>query len=147
MIQRRHQEPAKIGTSPFHISFHGYDDDSRELYEIDEVRRYVPILISALPELFFFVYTGERCHTLKTLALCLTEVKIPSKMPNKNGQIPVGFSTDKIAEFLESHFPGLNKMTEWLSIPLEENKRISYEVANALGLEIQPNDAKRIKVR
>ncbi|MEI7867191.1 MAG: DUF4365 domain-containing protein [Candidatus Methylumidiphilus sp.] len=122
------------------LSFHGYDDDSRELYEIDEVRRYVPILVSALPELFFFVYTGEYSHSLKTLAMCLSEVKILSKTSKNYGQIHVNFSTDKIAEFLESHFPGINEMTEWLSMPLEENKRISYDVANALGLERQPND-------
>ncbi len=122
------------------LSFHGYNDDSRELYEINEVRRYVPILVSVLPELFFFIYTGEDSHSLKILALCLTEVNILSKLPKTHCQIHVNFSTDKIAEFLETHFLGLNEMTEWLSMPLEENKRISYEVANALGLEMQPND-------
>ena len=35
------------------ISFHGYDDDPRELYEIDEVRAYVALLDQALPDLFF----------------------------------------------------------------------------------------------
>ena len=82
------------------------------------------------------IYTGEYSHSLKTIALCLTEIKIISKIPKKYGQIHVNFSTDKIAEFLDSHFPGLNEMTEWLSMPLDENKRSSYEIANALGLNL-----------
>ena len=36
------------------ISFDGYDDDPRELFEIDEVKQYVALLDEALPELFFF---------------------------------------------------------------------------------------------
>jgi hypothetical protein len=41
----------------------------------------------------------------------------------------------EIAEFLESHFLGLNEMTAWLNMPMEENRRISDEVLCALGLK------------
>lgn len=116
------------------ISFHGYDEDIRELYEISEMRRYVPVMIEALPELFFFAYTGERAATLKTIALCLTNVEIQSRKPDRNNKIRLEFTTKEIAEFLESHFPRLNEMTAWLNMPLEENMRISDEVICTLGL-------------
>lgn len=121
------------------IGFHGYNDDPRELFEIPEMRRYIPALIAALPEIFFFAYTGERSHTLKTLAMCLTQVEIIARTPNENNQIPVVVATDKISKFLESHFPGLNEMTEWLGMSIEDNKKISFNVMRALGFNPPPD--------
>lgn len=117
------------------ISYYGYDNDPRELFEIPEMRRYVPVLISALPELFFFAYTGERAFTLKTIALCLTSVDVRSRKPNEHNKIRIEFSTKEIAPVLDSHFPGLNEMTEWLGMSIEENKRISFDVVRSLGIE------------
>lgn len=117
------------------LAFHGYNEDPRELFEIQDVRNYVPLLSAALPELFFFARTGERASTLKTLAMCLTEVKIKSSTPNEQDQLEVEVATHPIAEFLERHYPGLNEMTDWLNMPIEENKRISFEVAEALGMK------------
>lgn len=118
------------------ISFHGYDEDPRELYEIPEMRRYIPIFLKALPELFFFAYTGERSFTLKIIALCLSTVEVQSRKPNKDNKIRVELFTNENAELLDSHFPGLNEMTEWLNMPIEENKRISFEIARSLGFEV-----------
>jgi len=121
------------------ISFHGYDDDPRELYEIPEMRRYIPIYVGALPELFFFAYTGERAFTLSTIGLCLSTVEIQTRKPNKANKIRVKFSTKEIAELLDSHFLGLNRMTEWLNMPTAENQRISFDVVRAFGLD-EPNE-------
>ncbi len=122
------------------ISFHGYNEDPRELFEIPEMREYVPVLVNELPELFFFAYTGERAYTLKAIALCLSAVAVHSRKPNKDNKIRVEFSTREIAKLLDSHFPGLNHMTEWLNMPIEENKRISFEVVRSLGLEVPDGD-------
>lgn len=121
------------------ISFHGYDDDPRELYEIPEMRQYVPVLVAALPELFFFAYTGERAQTLRAVALCLASVEIRSRTPNQYNKIPVEVTTKEIGDFLYSHFPGLNEMTEWLQMSIEENRRISSNTTRALGFDI-PED-------
>ncbi len=53
------------------FSFSGYDDDPRELYEIEEVKRYVALLDAAFAELFFFVRTVEPMVTLKLFIFCL----------------------------------------------------------------------------
>nr|MBV6631313.1 DUF4365 and DUF1817 domain-containing protein [Oceanococcus sp. HetDA_MAG_MS8] len=122
------------------LAFHGFDDDPRELFEIPEMRSFVPVLSVTLPELFFFAYTGERASTLKVFAMCLTQVTVTSRVPNEKNQLPVEVETRAIGAFLERHFPGLNEMTEWLSMPVEENKRISFEVMKALGMR-GPDDA------
>lgn len=90
------------------------------------MRRYVPVLVDALPELFFFAYTGERAYTLKAIALCLSVVDVKLRKPNKDNKIHVEFSTKEFANLLDSHFLGLNQITEWLNMPIEENKRISF---------------------
>jgi len=123
------------------LIFYGFDNDPRELFEIPEVRKFIPVLSSALPELFFFARTGEHSHTLQTFALCLTEVRIQSRTPNENNRIPIEVATDKIAQFLENHWPGLNELTEWLKMSIEENKRISFAVIRSLGFEPAPDDA------
>lgn len=122
------------------ISFHGYDEDPRELFEVAEMRRYVPVLVDALPELFFFAYTGERAYTLKAIALCLSVVDVKSRKPNKDNKIHVEFSTKEFANLLDSHFLGLNQITEWLNMPIKENKRISFEVVRSLGLGVPDVD-------
>jgi len=120
------------------LSFHGYDNDHRELYEVPEVRAFVSILSEALPELFFFANTGDRCQGLKTIAMCLTEVKKLSDAPNAQNQIQVEVSTANIAFFMQRHWPGLNEMTEWLKMPLEKNKEISFNIIRAMGFEPPP---------
>lgn len=123
------------------LAFHGFDNDPRELFQIPEMRKFVPVLSDALPELLFFARTGERSHTLKTIALCLTEVRILSNTPNEYNQIPVEVTTDKIAQFIDSHCSGLNEMTDWLKMSIEENKQIFFGAVRALGFEPPSDDA------
>jgi hypothetical protein len=53
------------------ISFDGYDDDPRELFEIDEVREYIDLLDEAIPELFFFARSERSATTLMFFLFCL----------------------------------------------------------------------------
>ena len=120
------------------FSFYGYEDDPHELFEIDEVRRYAPILCAALPELFFFARTDTPTHILKTLALCQTRISWPDGRSTREVTRKVVFDTDKVGEFMMRHFPGLNEMTEWLSMSIDENKKISFDVVRCLGLPVPP---------
>ncbi|RZI26808.1 DUF4365 and DUF1817 domain-containing protein [Pseudomonas orientalis] len=136
---RSTREIAEHCQGKIEISFHGYDQDPRELYEVPEVRVFASGLSAALPELLFFVFAGERSHGLKTISLCLTEVKRLSSVPNADNKIPVEVSTEKIAQFLDELWPGLNELTEWLNMTVEENKRITFDVMRALGFS-PPSD-------
>lgn len=122
------------------MSFHGYENDARELFEIDEVRNYVPLLCAALPELFFFSRTDQPTHALKTLALCQTRVSWPEGRSTSEVTRKVVCDTDKVGEFITRHWPGLNDMTEWLSMSIDENKKISFDVIRCLGLQV-PTEA------
>lgn len=118
------------------ISFWGYINDTRELFEIPQVRKYIQILDTALPELFFFARTEQPTDTLRTFALSLTKVHWKNKYSARRTKRMVWFETDKVAEFLARQFPGLNDMTEWLGMSIEENKRITSEVMRCIGLEM-----------
>jgi hypothetical protein len=120
------------------ISFDGYENDSRELFEINEVREYVSVLCAVLPELFFFIRTEEPTFTLKIFALCQTSISWPDGRSTREVTRKVVFDTDKVAEFLKRQYPGLNEMTEWLSMPISENKKISFDVIRCLGFQVPP---------
>lgn len=122
------------------ISFSGYDEDPRELFEIEEVRAYVAVLDRALPELFFFVRTERPTYTLMTFALCQTEVEWVDGRSTKAVTKEVRFDTRNVAGFLERHWPGLNELTDWLGMSIEENKRISFAVIRCLGFEPPERD-------
>jgi len=121
------------------ITFFGYEDDPRELFEIEEVRKYVALLDDALPELFFFVRTEAPTSTIRLFALCLTKVWWV-KMPSAPTGRMVGLNTDKVGLFLTKHFPALNEMTEWVGMPIEENKRISLAVCQCLKFDLSEKD-------
>jgi len=50
------------------VSFHGYDTDARELFEIPEVRRFVAALDDAFPYWLYFL--SRECLGLQAIALC-----------------------------------------------------------------------------
>jgi len=138
---RATRELAQHCQGKIELSFHGYDDDTRELFQICEVREYAKILANVLPELLFFAYTGPRSSGLRAIALCLSDVTVLKSTPNMNGVIPIEFATDKVADFLSNHWQGLNELTEWLHMTMEENKRITFDAIRAIGLEPPPDDA------
>lgn len=117
------------------IMFSGYDDDSRELFEIEEVRAYVAQLDRALPDLFFFVRTEQPTFTLMTFALCQTNVEWIQGRSTKTVTKQVSFDTLPVAEFVERHCPALNELTEWLGMSIDEEKRLFFSVVKCLGLD------------
>lgn len=117
------------------LMFSGYDDDPRELFEIEEVRDYVVLLDHVLADLFFFLRTEKPTYSLMTFALCQTDVEWVDDRSTKAEARKVSFDPRPVADFLERHWPGLNELTDWLNMPGEENKRISFAILRCLGLE------------
>ncbi|MEP7351948.1 MAG: DUF4365 and DUF1817 domain-containing protein [Acidobacteriota bacterium] len=111
------------------FSFSGYDEDPRELYEIDEVMRYIAALDAAFPELFFFVRTEEPMVTLKLFMYALFGVGFQGEAPNRTVILDMHLS----GRFLSSHFEGLNLISEWAGLSEEEIYRISKAVMLLLG--------------
>lgn len=118
------------------FSFYGYEDNPRELFEIEELRRYVALLDATLPELFFFALTERPAAAIKIFAFCQTAMSWPDGRSTREVTRQVVYETDKVGAFLERHYVGLNEIAEWLSMPIEEIKKISFAVAKCLGVVI-----------
>ena len=100
------------------LSFYGYSNDPRELYEIPEVRRFCKKLDEEFPYWFYFLST-ERV-TLTVVASCLCSVTKPIL-----GM--VSFGPDLI-EFITHHFQALNWIFDNYSLDERDNVEISRKI-------------------
>lgn len=101
------------------LRFSGYDTDTREVWDIPEVRRFVQSLDQDFP--FWFYVADLRSDFLKALAFCLCRVSTARPGATAINQ------TD-FAAFLERHFGAMNQLLEHWSVSDEENERVSNEV-------------------
>lgn len=122
------------------LSISGYDDDLRELFEIEEVVEFYKNLNSVIPELLFFLRSKGKCHTLPVIAACIGNAKIEGERAVYGTRHKVVFETRPIAEYLHTLWPGLNELTDWLDMDIEENKEITYSVVRSMGLEVPPDE-------
>lgn len=106
------------------ISFDGYDDDPRELFEIDDVKEYVALLDEAIPELFFFARTQKPATTLMFFLFCLAGCGWEGKRSTPGNPQRVIIDFDALGPFFDRHFTYLNWITEWLGMSVEETKQI-----------------------
>jgi len=122
------------------FSFNGYDDDPREMFEMQEANRYVAQLDHVMLELFFFIRTAPPAHTLSLFVFSLFGVGWEGErsVPGKPGKYIVDLPA--MTPFLRRHFGGLNLICERLEIPEEEIARISIAVMRPFGYD---PDAKR----
>jgi hypothetical protein len=122
------------------ITIYGYEQDPRELFEIEEVRKYITALDPALPELFFFAQAEAPAPTIKLFFYCQTEVSWPDGRSTPNASRKLEFDTNALAEFINNHWAGLNEMTQWLSMSIDENKKISFSIMRYFGIKFPEND-------
>lgn len=131
---RATREMAQACLGKVEIMFSGYDNDPRELYEIDEVRAYVTLLDPVLHDLLFFVRTEKPAFTMMVFALCqTTDIEWPLGRASR-GMQRISFNPIPALRFVERHFPGLNEVADWIQLPEEELMRITYECVDCLGL-------------
>lgn len=111
------------------FSFMGYDDDPRELFEITEVVAFTKTLALTVHELFFFCDVSESSAGLKTIALCHADARLVGE---DKKQVEINY--EKLTPFVTKQINGLNSITDWLGMSIEENKRITYEAFESLGV-------------
>ena len=100
------------------LSFDGYSNDPRELYEIPEVRRFCKKLDESFPYWFYFLSTEG--VMLMVVASCLCSVTKPMLGI-------VSFGPDLI-EFITHHFQALNWIFENYSLDERDNVEISGKI-------------------
>lgn len=77
--------------------FKSYDEDSRELYEIPEVRRFCQKLHRVWPHSLYFL--DSQTASLQVMVLC--HVKVDRQGPSKNGLTPLRVTKEEVIQFME----------------------------------------------
>ena len=103
------------------LSFHGYDSDPRELYQIPEVRQYLASLDSQFPYWLYFLSTND--DLLKMIAYCLCRtsfIESGSAHPDRAD----------MQTFLLSHFAAINELFDRYDLNESINDKISDLIAD-----------------
>ena len=127
------KEKALLYEGKINFSITDYDEDQRELYEIDEVREYFDFLDRCFPYWFFFlIRTLPREHSPINLLISLL---IPIKeISHKDPKIhSLEIDAQLLSRFIKIHFEFLNELSDEIGITDEENLRISKEVMNNIS--------------
>jgi len=118
-------ETAKEHFEKIDIAFHGYDDDTRELFEIPEVRNFVFKLDEAFPYWFYFLSKNDL--GLQALVLCFMP---PYLTEEAKAQI---FPERLQPLLLERWFPAMNQVCEFVEMPEEEIERLTNRVMSYIA--------------
>ena len=109
----------------------GYEDDSRQLFEIPDVVKYIDFLDRCFPHWFyFFVKTLPKRRSPFSLLLSL---KLNARRISDDGVVgKIAFDPKEFEEFMNIHFFYLNELTESLGLTEAENRRITQAVFDNL---------------
>ncbi|KOP36795.1 MULTISPECIES: chlororespiratory reduction 6 domain-containing protein [unclassified Flavobacterium] len=114
------QEPSKANNKLM-LMIDGYDEDPRELCEIEEVREYFSVLDKLFPYWFYFLNrNGDKTQSsLLLLASILVPIK---KIEIVSGKKYIEHDVDKFLEFMKNHFYYLEELITKIGLP--DNERL-----------------------
>ncbi len=110
-------EVAKSYQERVEIAFHGYDSDSRELYEIPEVRNFVYSLDNEFPYWLYFL--SKKYFGLQALVLCFLPPFLTEEGKAKH------FPTRIYDLLTERWLPALNHIGAFVGMSIQENETIT----------------------
>jgi len=113
----------------------GFDDDSRELWEIPAVVNFLQEVFSACPFLFFLAMPESK--TVQLFAACCCSCCADRTHTDEL----IEFDTEMLRTFMDTGFRGLNEVTQRFAISIEINRAISETALRFLKV-LQPCDAK-----
>jgi hypothetical protein len=103
------------------LGFHGYDDDPRELYEIDEVRRFVAELDRKFPFWLYFLNLYNWTLTLILLSLCRYSRGLNRMLVVDEGERE---------RFLVEHYTAVNWLFVTYGLDEKDNEALTMQVSN-----------------
>jgi hypothetical protein len=115
------------------ISISGYDSDTRELWEIKHAVNWFKKLDPDI-NWFFFSYLKPPARGFRCYLSCICNARRAKGKKSKKGRILVHLDFERFPYVLDSNFEKLNDMTDRLGLSEEENKRISFEATDIMGL-------------
>lgn len=130
----------KICSNKYHLSLfktnieigvHGYDDDDRELCQIDEVKNWVIRIFENVPGLTYFLVNDKRAQFLKMfLHSSISFAKYDIQPEHK--RIWIEYESMELKPVFDTLFTDLNAFTEAFNIDIEVNKQISFSIMECL---------------
>lgn len=107
------------------VSFDGFNEDPREIYEIPQIRRFCTELDRYFPYWLYFLSTDD--SSLKMITFCLCKVE-------KKGPGLVTLDNMDLGRFLHSHFTAMNELFDRHSLDTETNRAISENILRYFNL-------------
>lgn len=114
------RETALLCMQKVEFCIHGYDDDTRELYQINEVVRYVGKLNKIFPYWLFYNYTEGAW--IKVLLSCLSK---PETAAKEGRQLFISMDSSLLVRHIERWLISLNEFSHRFSISERINRKIS----------------------
>ncbi len=113
------------------IGIHGYDNDERELYQIDEVRNWAINVFENVPGLTYFLVNDENAQFLKLFLLSMISIKT-SDRKEEIRKIYIEYESKELEKVFNVLFADLNEFTEAFEIDPKINEQISGAMAKCI---------------
>jgi len=120
------------------IGIHGYNNETKELHEIPEVRTWVSQIFSKVPGLTYFLSKNEYSHFLKLFMFCIIDFDIVPGSDVYVGKIlrkKVSFDSQELLKVFSILFSDLNDFTKAFNIDVKINEMISKNMTKLLAGE------------
>lgn len=122
------------------VGIDGYDNDSRELHEVEEVRHWIDVFLDNVHGFSYFFVKDEIAQFLPVVQLCKIEHKFIKMVADENGKTKkiyeIDFTTSE--RYFDIIFHDLNTFCDKHGIPEEVNKEITRNVFKLLTGEDVP---------
>lgn len=121
------------------IAIHGYDNDPRELNQIEEVKQWIQKSIFEVPGLSYFLINDENAQFLKLFMFSMVSITYIQDSDHFNNGIlrrKVEFDSKELAKVFNILFTDLNDFTTFFSIEQKINDNITGNIAFCLTGEI-----------
>ncbi len=116
-------EKAVAACGRISVVIDGYNADSRELFEIPEVRRYIQQLDALWPYWFFFLSQADDSIKVIESCLCDTIEVVPGV---------TSIDTQQLCDCLDRHFSALNSYCEAINLPESKIQEISEGIISLI---------------
>lgn len=114
------------------VSVSGYDDDSRELFQIPEVRQWVTSMVEATKYLAYFLQLGPEARAIHLIIACVCEAEVVGwgRKPEHARKLELRLrAPEKVEGFMNQQYAELNELTERYSLPMATNRSVSEKFA------------------
>ena len=112
------------------VGFDGYDDDPREVYEIDPIRDYLQAVTLKFPYWYYFCSKSE--HSLWIILMCHCRFR-------KFGPGAAKVETEDFRKIMASLFINLNEFFEKYNLGEDELKSLSAQIGEYFANQQMPS--------